>query len=61
MSDMNFIGEEPYWEKMEFLDNISAPQLPHDASEAQQTRERKDKIKKLSENRSLTAGKLQRV
>lgn len=25
MSDMNFIGEEPQWEKMELLERMSAP------------------------------------
>ena len=25
MSDMNFIGEEPAWEKMELLNKMSAP------------------------------------
>jgi hypothetical protein len=34
MADMNFIGEEPAWEKMELLERVSAPNQPHDASDA---------------------------
>lgn len=31
---MNFLGEEPAWEKAQLLDRVSTPNQPHDASEA---------------------------
>ena len=34
MADMNFIGEEPAWEKMELLERVSAPVEGKDATEA---------------------------
>ena len=33
MADMNFIGEEPTWEKMELLERVSAPQVGVNDSE----------------------------
>ena len=34
MDDLNYLGEEPTWEKMELLDRVSAADNDNDVSEA---------------------------
>ena len=62
MTDMNFIGEEPTWEKMELLERVSAPHdAGPDASEANQTRSTKNDLTRLKGDRAELATRLQRT
>lgn len=62
MTDMNFIGEEPTWEKMELLERVSAPHDGGpDATEANQTRSTKNDLTRLKGDRAELATRLQRT
>lgn len=58
---MNFIGEEPTWEKMELLERVSAPQVGVNDSEFVQAAGIKKDIARLKNDRTQLASKLQRI
>jgi hypothetical protein len=58
---MNFIGEEPTWEKMELLERVSAPHEGPEATEASQTRTFKADLLRLKHDRAELATRLQRT
>ena len=61
MADLNYMGEEPSWEKMELLERVNGPDVNAPKGDEASSRLQKKEIERLMVDRRELAAKLQRT